>query len=370
MFAIPGICALIVFVLARPQEFFTLLQRIPFLHLFALLALLGWVIDVRLRRLQPIAVPSLKWVLAFIGWALLSCAVITPDALIGRAVELMILFTLYGTIAHGIQRFRTLQVVAAALATTCLFIAALCFIEGRAQTQCVGGVEGEGGVVGTPDGRDCENKETCKIGPEAQPNLDYRCEHVGWFGMYSVEGRTRYIGELNDPNEVSLVISTGAFSILIAFLIRKHSAASRLGIILLVIMVLWTVLMTQSRGGLLTALMVIGVYVVRRFGFKAMIPAAFLALPVMALSGRSGASADESTALRYEAWQSGLQMFHANPLFGVGPRQFAHHAADGVVRRRADAAQPDRHGGRPRPDLLRLRHPAGDPPRHGADHAE
>ena len=34
MFAIPGICALIVFVLTRPQEAFPLLQRIPFLYVF------------------------------------------------------------------------------------------------------------------------------------------------------------------------------------------------------------------------------------------------------------------------------------------------------------------------------------------------
>ena len=41
VFAIPGITALIVFILARPQEFIPLLQRVPFLHLFTALAVLG-----------------------------------------------------------------------------------------------------------------------------------------------------------------------------------------------------------------------------------------------------------------------------------------------------------------------------------------
>lgn len=325
MFAIPGICALIIFILARPQEFFTLLQRIPFLHLFALFALLGWIIDVRLRRLQPVGAPSLPWVIALLGWALLCTAVKVPETLMGRAVELGILFVIYGTIAHGIQKFRTFQRVAAVLAGTCLFITALCFYEGRSPTQCVGGVEAEGGVIGEPDGRECETSETCRIGPEAQSNLDYKCEHVGAFGMYSVEKRVRYIGELHDPNEVALVIATGAFSMLIAFILRKKSAAYTLVLGAAVVIVLWTVLMTQSRGGLVTAMIVPGVYVIRKWGLKMMIPAAAFALPVMALSGRGGESANESTALRYEAWQSGLQMFHQSPLFGVGAKQFSNH---------------------------------------------
>ena len=48
MFALPGIAMLLVFVLARPQESIPLLQRVPFLHLSTALAVLGYVIDVRL----------------------------------------------------------------------------------------------------------------------------------------------------------------------------------------------------------------------------------------------------------------------------------------------------------------------------------
>ena len=66
MFAVPGIAALIVFILARPQEFLPLLQRVPFLHLFTALAVLGWVIDVRLRRTQPMLTsassPVPRWI--------------------------------------------------------------------------------------------------------------------------------------------------------------------------------------------------------------------------------------------------------------------------------------------------------------------
>ncbi|MBA3540467.1 MAG: O-antigen ligase family protein [Deltaproteobacteria bacterium] len=326
MFAIPGICALIVFILARPQEFFTLLQRVPFLHLFTVLAVLGWVVDIRLRRLQPIAAPSLPWVVALFLWALVCVATKAPAGLIGRTVELAILFAIYGTIAHGIQRFRTFQAVAGVLVASCLFISVLCFHEGMSPTQCVGGVEGEGGVEGTPDGRECDNKLQCLLGPEAEPGLDYRCEHVGAFGMYSVEGRVRYIGELHDPNEVALVISTGALSMLIGFMLRKRGVGAQLALAAGVVLVVWTVLMTQSRGGLIVALMVPGVYVIRRYGLISLIPAGLLALPVLMLTGRSGESADMSTQLRYEAWAAGLQMFRQSPLLGTGgPKTFTDH---------------------------------------------
>ncbi len=326
MFAIPGISALMIFILARPQEFFTLLQRVPFLHLFTALAVLGWVIDIRLRRLQPIASPSLPWVGAFLGWCMLSCAIKTPELLIPRAIEMAILFAIYGTIAHGIQRFRTFQLVAAVLLGTGLFITALCFAEGISPTQCVAGVDdGDDEASGTPDGRECDTRDQCRLGPEVVPGMEYQCEHVGLFGMSSIEGRTRYIGELHDPNEVALVISTSALSFLIGFLLRKRSAGALIVLGVATVIVVWTVLLTQSRGGLVAAMLVPGVYVVRRYGLAAIIPAAGIALPVIAFSGRSGESADMSTQLRYEAWQAGIGMFHDNPIFGVGPRQFAEH---------------------------------------------
>src|ERR1041385_4601837 len=100
-----------IFILARPQEFLPLLQRVPFLHLFTALAVLGWVIDVRLRRLQPLATPTLPWVAVLVLWCLIGTAVIAPDKLMTRTLELTSLFALYGTIAHGVQRFRTFQLI-------------------------------------------------------------------------------------------------------------------------------------------------------------------------------------------------------------------------------------------------------------------
>ena len=324
LFAIPGIAALIVFILARPQESFPLLQRVPFLHVFTVLAVIGWVIDVRLRRLQPIATPTLPWVIGFFLWALLGTAVLLPDQLMGRTLELVSLFALYGTIAHAVQRFRTFQLVAGVLTATCLFIALICFHQGMSEKQCVGGEESAGDITGKPDGRVCETNEECR-GPGAEPGFEYRCEHVGLLGTYSIDERVRYRGELHDPNEVSLTICAGALSLLIAFAIRKRKPHAVLFYGLAAAIAFYTVFMTQSRGGLVAALLVPGIYIVRRYGLKAMIPAAAIALPVLMLGGRSGENAEQSTLERYEAWSTGLSMFKRNPIFGVGARQFAEH---------------------------------------------
>jgi hypothetical protein len=241
MFAIPGICALIVFILVRPQELVPELQRVPFLHLFTLLAVFGWLIDLRLRRLQPIAAPTLAWVIAFVGWVFVGTVVMVPEQIIERGVELAIMLALYGTIAHGIQTFRSFQTVAGVLVSACLFITVVCFQQGFAEKQCVAALEETDGLVGgIPDGRGCDLAEQC-LGPDAEPGKQYRCEHVGLGDTYTIEGRVRYRGELHDPNEVALTISAGALSLLIAFALRKRTPLNvvlcSLGVILVILAV-------------------------------------------------------------------------------------------------------------------------------------
>ncbi|HTR51239.1 MAG TPA: O-antigen ligase family protein [Kofleriaceae bacterium] len=324
MFALPPIALLTIFILVRPQEFIPLLQRVPFLHVFAVLAVAGYVIDVRLRRLQPIATNTLPWAAGFLVWAVISIAINAPDQLVPRVVELAVLFVLYGTIAHGIQRFRTFQFFATVLAATCTFIAAVCLHQGLAPRQCIGGEEQEGAIEGKPDGRPCVTSEQCR-GGDAEAGMEYRCEHVGLFGTYSVEDRVRYRGDLNDPNELALTVSAGGLALLIGFTLRKREAASKLALVGGVAMIGATVYYTQSRGGLVAAMLVPAVYLVWRYGWRVLVAAAPLAAVVLAIGGRSGEAADLSTEMRYDAWASGLDLWHHHPVFGVGPRMFTEH---------------------------------------------
>jgi len=323
VFAIPGISALIVFILCRPQEFIEALQKLPMLYLCAGAALAGLVLDLKLRRLQPIGAPTLPWVGAFLVWALICNAVEVPDKFTGLAIELAILFVLYATIAHGVQRFRSLHVIAGTLMASCLFLTAVCFHQGFQDHQCVQ-VDDLHPGEGTPDGRACELVDVC-YASGAEPGADYRCEKVGLFGTFSIEDRVRYRGEVQDPNELSLTICIGGLSFLIAFAQRKRNPPWIVFASVGSVCVLWTVLMSQSRGGLIVAMAVPGVYFVKRYGLAGLVAAGALAAPLLALGGREGESAAMSTELRYEAWATGLQMFKSSPVFGVGARQFAEH---------------------------------------------
>jgi O-antigen ligase len=137
----------------------------------------------------------------------------------------------------------------------------------------------------------------------------------------------RYRGELHDPNELSMTISIGGLSFLIAFMLRRKTTARMLLGTFASVLVVWTVILSKSRGGMVVALAVPGVYFIKRFGIRGALVAAAAAVPILAIGigGRSGHAAAVSTELRYEAWAAGLDMFQRAPLFGVGVRQFGEH---------------------------------------------
>ncbi len=322
MFALPGICALILFMLARPQEYFEVLQRLPLLYLFCGAAIGGFAIDLRLRRLQPIAAPTLPWVIAFLLWMVI-CDAKAETNLVQHLIEVGIIFTLYGTIAHGVQGFRAFHVVAGAVLATCLALSFVCFHQGFQDRSCVA-VDPEHPGEGTPDDRPCVLHSDCN-GPGAEPGQEYKCEKVGLFGSFSVEDRVRYRGELHDPNELSMTVSVGGFAFLLAFALIKRNVRWTILALIGTVLVFGTVVMSQSRGGQAVFLLIIGVFFVKRFGVAGLLVGMVLALPVLLLGGRSGAAADESTALRYDAWLAGLQMLKSSPIFGVGHRLFTQH---------------------------------------------
>lgn len=325
VFALPGITLLVFFVLARPQEFVPMLQRLPFLHLFTVLAVLGYVVDIRLRRLQPIATNTLPWAIAFFLWAILCTAVVAGNQLITLILFLVPIIAVYVVVAHAVQRFRSFQIVVGLLAATIVFIAAICAHQGFSPKQCVMGVEQDGSIDGVPDGRECETAEACR-GPNAEPGEEYRCEHVGLAGTYSADERVRYRGELNDPNEVALAICSGGMAVLLGFAMRRRGSPLRqFGYGMLIALCVVTIFLTKSRGGLVAMMLVPGVYAIRKWGWAVIFPAVMVAVPVLMLGGRSDANAEQSTLERYEAWATGLDMWHHSPVFGVGARQFSEH---------------------------------------------
>lgn len=327
MLAIPGIIALVIFIYARPQEFVAPLRVVPLLYLFALLALFGIALDVRLGNTRLRSTPQLPWILGFFTWATLTVLIRAPSAAREHVTTLAICITLYALIAHGLQSFRALHVLAAVLLSMVLFVCGVGAHQGFADTGCVVIDESVPGdtASGKPDGRACTTVRSCYTS-ESEPGAEYQCEHIGLFGTTSIgHGRVRYRGVLQDPNELALA---GGVGLPLAFAFGQAERRS-LGRWLLsavsFLLVLLCAVMTASRGGQLVFLAVLGAYFVYRVGLTGLLLGALLALPLLLLGGRGGEDASSSTLERLDCWAEALSMFRAHPLLGVGLGQFTEY---------------------------------------------
>ncbi len=327
MLAIPGIVLLVVFIYARPQEFFEQLRTIPLLYVFFGLATFGLVLDIRLRNIRIRSTPLLPWIALFFCWSAFTVIIRGPRAAFAPVSGLAICATLYLLIAHGAQTFRALHVVAG---TVLAMVMLVCFVgvhQGYAPTGCVvvdPATQGET-TAGTPDGRPCDTIRACYLG-DVEPGAEYACEHIGLLGTTSVGGgRVRYRGVLQDPNELSLA---GGVGLPLAFAFsesRKKTVRRRIVSVLAVALVLLCAVLTGSRGGQIVVLTVLGAYGLMRFGAKGLVLGAVLAAPLMLLGGRSGEEASSSTLERLDCWASALSIWRSHPVLGVGLGQFTEY---------------------------------------------
>ncbi len=325
MFALPGVLALLVFVYLRPQEFSEQARSFPGLYVSFALAVFGLVVDVRLAYRRLAAAPQLTLALAFYGWYVITVALRAPGTLATEAVSLLIAIAMYAVVAHGVETFRAFQTLASTVLTMVLWVAFVGVHQHFQPVQCIQLDQANPEGRGRPDGRDCETVRDCEQN-DAEPGASYQCEHVGLAGTTSIgHGRVRYRGILNDPNELALVTSAGV-PFAFAFRARSRTLPRTLLVVGTVVLVGLCTLYTQSRGGQIVFLAVLGAYFVRRYGWKGVALAGLTAVPVLLLGGRSGAEADDSTRERIECWYEGMTMWRSSPIFGVGGGQFtAHH---------------------------------------------
>jgi len=326
MFALPGIIALIVFILLRPQEFVPALEHLPMLHIALVLALAGLAIDVLTGNTKLRITPVTIWGIGFFVWSAFTLLVRAPSELIDGIERLLICVVFGLVVAHSIAKPQGLGVVAGAVLFCALVLAGVGIHQGLSPKQCL--IAEEAGWIptdGTPDGRFCQTRINCYQTYPREPGTVYLCEHVGLFGTTSIgNGRVRYRGVLKDPNELALAIG---ISLPIAFAMRReHGGLARLLLALLAtIAILVCTIFTGSRGGQLVMLAVLGTYFVGRTGKLGVISAGVLAIPALIYGGRSGSIASSSTSERIECWYAGIDMFIAHPIFGVGHGRFTEH---------------------------------------------
>ena len=323
MFAVPGLVAILVVDYLKPQEYFEVLARVPLLHIGAALAMLGFVVDLRLGLTRLRAAPHLALTLLFFAWCVVTLGVRARQQL-PYASPLLIPLAIYLLVSHAVQSFRMLQVLCGVLLAVCLALAAFGIHQGLAPYGCHRGVVAGNELHFVFDGRPCtvEDRRQCEF-DGAEPGADYRCERVGLLGTSSVQGRVRYRGTLEDPNELALALGI-ALPFAFALYDRKRSAPRLLLVAIAAGTIGLCTIYTQSRGGQLVFLAVLAVYFVKGIGaWRGAAVGALLALPLLLFGGRTGA--EDSTLERTECWSVGLHLLAGSPGFGVGCGQFIEH---------------------------------------------
>jgi hypothetical protein len=325
MFALVPLVLEIFFVLLKPQELYPWLQAFQPLYTLPALILLGFVFDTGRFALGAGRIseaPYVRVTAAFFVWSMLTVAYYAPSRLSAEGIQLGTSLILAFAIAHAAQTTGKFAVVVGVLLLLTLFLAFVGDHQHLAPTRCYW-VDPLDGQIFHYDGRPCETADICKVSYEDERR--FVCEHPGLMQTSTVYGRIRFRGNLEDPNELALTTGIGV-PLAFALFQRKKSFLRGVLVVATLGLVGACMVFSQSRGGQLVLLVVLGTYFIRRFGLnKGLIVAVVAAIPVLALGGRSTEEAEGSSIERTECLQVGLSFVRASPLFGVGKGQFGEH---------------------------------------------
>lgn len=135
--------------------------------------------------------------------------------------------------------------------------------------------------------------------------------------------RIQYIGVFGDANDLGMLF-VGCIPLCV-YLAGRGRGVTKPFWYASLCMLFFGSYLTRSRGTLVAILTLLAVWAVRRYGFVAGAVLGALLIPVLVGSTRLATISTEeaSAAGRIDAWYEGLQMFEANPIFGVGYQIFA-----------------------------------------------
>ncbi|MFO0757395.1 MAG: O-antigen ligase family protein [Byssovorax sp.] len=333
MRALLGIVGLLIFIYLRPHEWWKELANVPMLYIFLGITLVGLGADIAARETTFVVGPQLGWAVMFVTWCSLSLLLKIPDQAGAKLPLLFICFLLYFLIAHGLQRVKSLSRVTLVIFASGLFVAFCCVYQAFSPYECVT-VD-----LKNRSGHGFTRHVKCNVNEDktpsegiteciskGRPGVTYRCERWGLFDTSSIGGgRVRYLGVLMDPNECAL-----ATVLAVPFAFSYFERKKTLGRLLLLLFALGligvAVVFTKSRGGQLVFATALGAYFVRKFGYRrGIMVAAVMTVPAIALGGRGGEEADQSTIDRLQAAAAAIKMMMAGPLLGAGFTQFTEH---------------------------------------------
>jgi O-antigen ligase len=322
MYAIPGLLALLSFIYLRPQEIAPALQSVPFLYVFLLLTVVGFALDVRLGITRLQGSPVLLWAAIYFGWSMMTLVVSAPVLMLREVLLSFVSFFLFLAASQAVQHVNGVRIVATTLLALSLVMAVVGVHQAFAPLGCVKQDDALP-QVWHPDGRSCTERTECSAGA-LDDESRYRCEHLGMFGTISVEGRVRYRGVMEDPNELAMVLAIALPFAFAGYQSRRTWPRLLLAVGAVGLFGVCTIY-TRSRSGQLAFLAVLASYLLRRIGWRGLAMAALLGAPVLFLGGRTDAGADQSTQERIDCWSRAIELFRSAPLLGVGKGQFTEH---------------------------------------------
>jgi hypothetical protein len=321
---------LIIVLVFRPQEIWPILNAFRLLDVFTALATIGVGVDFALRKTRHPFTPQLPFLAGFILTAYFISALFVGRQGITLATSRAVIAGVFMlAVTYGARTPERLRSLLALIVTLAAIVAGIAIHQGRSEAVCleIPAVTDENreddDFSGEPDGRNCENRGDCTKG--GRGDVDYECEKLGMFHTVSVERRVRWRGQLSDPNELSVFLG-GTIPFLLAAIAVSKKTFVRVAALALIGVLLYGVILTQSRGGQLVVAVVFAAYFTMKFGLKGLVGAAVLALPVIMLGGREGVNADASADERMGVLYDAITSFLHRPI-GQGIDQFTdeHH---------------------------------------------
>lgn len=147
---------------------------------------------------------------------------------------------------------------------------------------------------------------------------------AGLGGQESYQGRIQAVGIFADPNDLALVINT-VLPLVLLLVAQSRSALVKFYNILLACVFIYSIFLTESRGGLL-ALGAMGMlFFYRKFGKIVGVPIGLMVMAALLVLGprMDTISTEEASSYgRLEAWSLAMDLFKGSPLFGIGYGHF------------------------------------------------
>jgi len=143
---------------------------------------------------------------------------------------------------------------------------------------------------------------------------------AGFGGTEAYQGRIQAVGIFSDPNDLALIINT-VLPLVVLWLLQSRSLLVKLYALPVIVIFVYAIFLTASRGGLLCLGLMAILVGMKKFGKFVGVGAGLAIMAALVVLGprMNTISTEEASSYgRLEAWVLGMSLFKGSPLFGVG----------------------------------------------------